>query len=108
MGLFLEKSRARHWSIYNQLGYRIMDYSINFPIMQSGDYSWTLEDVDAFVYDTEDWSELILSWGARYHAPFLYQKNRADIGTFQYLPGEGYDTLFSIVSKGMGLDTNSL
>ena len=54
MGLFLEKSRARHWSIYNQLGYRIMDYSINFPIMLSGDYSWTLEDVDAFVYDTED------------------------------------------------------
>ncbi len=51
MGLFLEKSRARSWSIYNQQGYRIMDYRIGYPIMRSGDYSWTLEEVDAFVYD---------------------------------------------------------
>ena len=54
MNLFLEKSRARNWSIYNQQGYRIMDYSIGCAIMQSGDYSLTLEEVDAFVYDTED------------------------------------------------------
>lgn len=54
MDLFLEKSRARNWSINNQLGYRIMDYRIGYAIMQSGDYSLTLEDVDAFVYDTDD------------------------------------------------------
>lgn len=54
MDLFLEKSRARNWSLYNQLGYRIMDYRRGFAILQSGDYSWTLEDVDAFVYDTDE------------------------------------------------------
>ena len=54
MDLFLEKSRARNWSIDNQLGYRIMDYHIGYAIMQSGDYSLTLEDVDAFVYGTDD------------------------------------------------------
>lgn len=54
MDLFLEKSRARNWSLYNQLGYRIMDYRYNIPILQSGDYSLTLEDVDAFVYDTDE------------------------------------------------------
>ena len=54
MDLFLEKSRARNWSLYNQLGYRIMDYRYNIPILQSGNYSLTLEDVDAFVYDTDE------------------------------------------------------
>jgi len=54
MDLFLEKSRARNWSLYNQLGYRIMDYRCNIPILQSGDYSLTLEGVDAFVYGTDD------------------------------------------------------
>ena len=54
MDLFLEKSRARNWSLYDQLGYRIMDYRANIPLLQSGDYSLTLEDVDAFVYGTND------------------------------------------------------
>ena len=54
MDLFLEKSRARNWSIYNQLGYRIMDYRIGCAICQSGDYSWTLEDVDEFVFGTDE------------------------------------------------------
>ena len=57
MGLYLERSRARNWSLYNQLGYRIMDYRANIPLLQSGDYSLTLEDVDAFVYDTEEGEE---------------------------------------------------
>ena len=54
MDLYLEKSRARNWSIDNQLGYRIMDYHIGVAVMRSGDYSWTLEDVDAFVYGTDE------------------------------------------------------
>jgi len=54
MGLFLEKSRARKWSLYNQLGYRIMDYRYNIPLLQSGDYSLTLEEIDAFVYGTDE------------------------------------------------------
>ena len=54
MDLFLIKSRARNWSLDNQLGYMIMDYRANIPLLRSGDYSLTLEDVDAFVYGTDD------------------------------------------------------
>ena len=31
-----------------------MDYRAGYAILRSGDYSWTLEDVDAFVYDTDE------------------------------------------------------
>lgn len=51
MDLYLHKSRARSWSIYDQQGYMIMDYRKGWPILQSGDYSLTLEEVDAFVFD---------------------------------------------------------
>ena len=50
MDLYLIKSRARNWSLDNQLGYMIMDYRLGIAILQSWNYSLTLEDVDEFVY----------------------------------------------------------
>jgi len=35
-----------------------------------------------------------------------YQKHRTDTGTFQYPPGEIFDTLIQSVSKGKGYCTN--
>ena len=50
MDLYMIKSRARNWSLDNQLGYMIMDYRLGIAILQSCNYSLTLEDVDEFVY----------------------------------------------------------
>ena len=92
MDLYLEKSRARNWSIDNQLGYRIMDYHIGVAVMPSGDYSWTLEDVDAFVYgyDVDENREQFIPEGHE-SDPFVFQEYRADNGFFQYLPGQFYN-----------------
>lgn len=47
-GYILHKSRARNWSINNQLGYMIVDASTNF-VIQGSQFDLTLDDVTEFV-----------------------------------------------------------
>lgn len=54
MDLYLSKSRARNWSLDNQLGYMITDYRLGIAILQSWNYSLTLEEVDEFVYGIDE------------------------------------------------------
>ena len=51
MDMCLYKSRGRRWSLDDHLGYMIVDIRKNIPLFGSANYSLTLEEVDAFVYD---------------------------------------------------------
>lgn len=47
-GYALHKSRARQWSVNNQLGFAIVDYRYNVCV-GGPDFNFTLEDVEDFV-----------------------------------------------------------
>lgn len=53
LGLAIVKSRGKKWSINNQLGYMIIDPSVN-GVVAGANYDLSFEDVEEWLNDYED------------------------------------------------------